>query len=215
MLVSFEYEDFVSRINACADGNSEYSSKQTGLSCLCRSLWRKYRSHLNMNRSLLRACFVPWVKMLQVCQGMYGIIHSHVGYYACMHICDVTYSYVWHNSFLCMAWLIHMYDMTHSHWWHDSFIWVSRRIRMRVMTHSCACHDSLIAQVIKQQDVKGRSALHAAAQQVWVMAHDFKWVMAHTWVMVHTWMIHPLHVDGSWHTCEWFMPYVWMSHVTY
>jgi len=200
MLVSFEYEDFVSRINACADGNSEYSSKQTGLSCLCRSLWRKYRSHLNMNRSLLRACFVPWVKMLQVCQGMYGIIHSHVCYYSCMHMCDVTYLYVWHDSFLCMAWHIHMYDMAHSHWWNDSFIWVSRpfvcvswRIHVRAMIH-------WLRRWLNSKTWKDdlRCMLLLSRFESW-----------------HTTLNESWHTHESWYTHEWFIPFMWMGHGTH
>ena len=32
-----------------------------------------------------------------------------------------VYSYVRHDSFMCVAWLIHMCDMTHLDVWHDSF----------------------------------------------------------------------------------------------
>ena len=38
--------------------------------------------------------------------------------------CDMTHSYVWHDSFICVTWLIHMCDMTHSYVCHDSFIFV-------------------------------------------------------------------------------------------
>jgi len=38
---------------------------------------------------------------------------------------DMTHSYVWHDSFICVTWLIHMCDMTHSYVWHDSFIGVT------------------------------------------------------------------------------------------
>jgi len=37
----------------------------------------------------------------------------------------MTHSYVWHDSFICVTWLIHMCDMTHSYVWHDSFICVT------------------------------------------------------------------------------------------
>jgi len=33
----------------------------------------------------------------------------------------MTHSYVWHDSFKCVTWLIHMCDMTHSYVWHDRF----------------------------------------------------------------------------------------------
>ena len=39
-----------------------------------------------------------------------------------IHMCDMTQSYVWHDSFICVTWRIHMCDMTHSYVWHDSFI---------------------------------------------------------------------------------------------
>jgi len=41
-----------------------------------------------------------------------------------------THSYVWHDSCICVTWLIHMCDMTHSYVWHDSFICVTWLIRM-------------------------------------------------------------------------------------
>jgi len=41
------------------------------------------------------------------------------------NMCDMTHSYVWHDSFICVTWLIHMCDMTHSYVWHDSFICVT------------------------------------------------------------------------------------------
>jgi len=39
-----------------------------------------------------------------------------------IHMCDMTHSYVWHDSFICVTWLIHMCDMTHSYVWQASFI---------------------------------------------------------------------------------------------
>jgi len=33
----------------------------------------------------------------------------------------MTHSYVWHDLFICVTWLIHMCDMTHSYVKHDSF----------------------------------------------------------------------------------------------
>ena len=76
-----------------------------------------------------------------------------------IHKCDMTHSYVWHDSFLCVSlgplclqvrggwglwmpdsficvtWLIHKYDVTHSYVWHDSF-------HMWDVTDSCVWHDS-------------------------------------------------------------------------
>jgi len=56
----------------------------------------------------------------------------------------VTHSYVWHDSFIYVTWLIHMCDMTRSYVWHDSFIYVTWLIHMCDMTHSYLWHDSSI-----------------------------------------------------------------------
>jgi len=65
-----------------------------------------------------------------------------------IHTCDMTHSYVWHDSFTRVPWLIHMCDMTHSHVWHDSFICVTW-VQVRMWTANnfnktplYVCHDS-------------------------------------------------------------------------
>ena len=74
------------------------------------------------------------------------IIHM---YEVCLvHLCDMTrfvdgarhlekvfvrvtwLTYVWHDSFICMRWLIHVCDMTYSFVWPDSFICVTWLIHM-------------------------------------------------------------------------------------
>ena len=61
-----------------------------------------------------------------------------------IHMCVMTHSYVWHDSFICVTWLIHTCDMTHSYVCHDSFICVPWLIHMCEMTHSHVWHDSFI-----------------------------------------------------------------------
>jgi len=39
--------------------------------------------------------------------------------------------------------------------------------------------------------------------------HTYEWVMAHIW------MSHGTHVNESCHTCEWVMAHIWMSHGTH
>jgi len=41
-------------------------------------------------------------------------------------ICDMTHSCVWHDSFVCVTWLIRVCDMTHWYVWHDSMYRSSR-----------------------------------------------------------------------------------------
>jgi len=106
------------------------------------------------------------------------------------YTCDRTYLYVWHASFIRVAWLIHVWDMTHPcewdvtpsyrafkclvlHMWHDSFIRGTWLIHTCGMTHSCVRRDS------------SRLVLH--------MWHD-PWLIhtSETW-LIHTsetWLIH-------------------------
>ena len=49
-------------------------------------------------------------------------------------LCDMAHSYVWHDSFICVTWLIHKCDMTHSYVWRVSFICVTWLIHMCDMT---------------------------------------------------------------------------------
>ena len=62
----------------------------------------------------------------------------------CESYLEMTHSYVWHDTFVCVTWLIHMRDMTHWYVWHDSLICVTWLIRMRDVTHSYARHDSFL-----------------------------------------------------------------------
>jgi len=66
-----------------------------------------------------------------------------------IHVCDLTHSCVWRDSFICVTWRIYeswcglscgghseVCDMTHSRVWHDSFMCVTWLIHMCDMTHS-------------------------------------------------------------------------------
>jgi len=67
-----------------------------------------------------------------------------------IHTCDMARSYVWHDSFIRVTWLIHMCDMSHSYVWYDSFTCVTWLIHMCDMTHMCdtthsyVWHDSYV-----------------------------------------------------------------------
>jgi len=63
----------------------------------------------------------------------------------------MTHSSVWHDSFICVTWLIHLCDMTHSSVWHDSFIcvtWLNVQVLggtiVNTLTPSFGGHDSFI-----------------------------------------------------------------------
>ena len=77
-----------------------------------------------------------------------------------IHWCDMTYSYVCHDSFICVTWLIHTISKrllpslpfgTDSYVWHHPFVPVTgllqhltRLVHMCDITHSCVWHDSFI-----------------------------------------------------------------------
>ena len=74
-----------------------------------------------------------------------------------IHMCDMTHSYVWHDSFVCVTWLIHMCDMTHDSFicvtwlvyvWHVSFICVPWLIHMCAMTHVYVFTQVLLAAMV-------------------------------------------------------------------
>jgi len=65
----------------------------------------------------IHMCDVEHVKLVWSCatHHLWGMTHD-------IHLCDMAYSYVRRDSFICVTWLIHMCDMTHSYVRHDSFI---------------------------------------------------------------------------------------------
>jgi len=42
-----------------------------------------------------------------------GVLSINICMTWLIHMCDMTHSYVWHDSFICVTWLIHVCDMTH------------------------------------------------------------------------------------------------------
>ena len=100
-------------------------------------------------------------------------------------MCDMTHSYAWHDSFICVTWLIHMCDMTHSYVWHDSFI-------MWHITHSHVSHDSFIC-CIRLMD-NSSSTWHMTRSYV---RHDSPAIMWHT---THSYVSHDSFICDTWLT---------------
>jgi len=99
--------------------------------------------------------------------------------------CAMTYSHVWHHSFIwhywastclfiCVTWLIHISRSTSRH----TYAWVTSHIWMSHGTHISESR------------------------------HTDEWVMAHIWIS------HVTQMNESCHTDEWVMSHIWMSHVT-
>jgi len=61
---------------------------------------------------------------------------SHVTHkWVMSHINESCHTYEWVK--LCVTWLIYIHNLTHSYVWHDSFICVAWLIHMCDMTHLC------------------------------------------------------------------------------
>ena len=140
------------------------------------------------------------------------------------HMCDMTYSYVWHDSIICVTWLTHVCDMTHScvqiyiSWttkeqpvllkcWHvivqhDSLICVTWLIHIWDLTHSCVWHDSLMC--VASFFINHQTAIRFSRQLTSHMCD-----MNH----VRVWHDSPTCVTWLTHMCDMTHPYVWhMTH---
>jgi len=127
----------------------------------------------------------------------------------------MTHLYVWHDSFICVTWLIHVCDMTHSYVWRDSFIcvlvlsaiWILEFgdlmcVRMCVMsnhmcdmTHSYVSHDSFICVTW---------LIHVCD-----MTRSYVW---HDSFICVTWLIH---VCDMTHSCVWHDSFVCVTWLIY
>ena len=124
-------------------------------------------------------------------------------------LCDMTHSYMCHDSFICVTWLIYMCDMTYSFVWHDwfrifmyktwlfpySYVWHdASRIHMWDMTHSAftCVHDLFLIHMCD-------------------MTHSFVW---HDSCICVTWFICICHMTHSyvWHDSficvTWLVPHL-------
>jgi len=77
----------------------------------------------------------------------------------------------WCLHYYCASWLIHICDMTHSYVWHDTFIRVARFVHMCALTHSYVWHDPFICVtcLIHMWDVT--QSHHTSLRYAWVMSH--------------------------------------------
>jgi len=115
---------------------------------VCTDIWRARPTIPHDDRSLSFSCACPWHESVPV---------------TCVHVCDMTFSYVWQDSFICVTRLTHMCDMTHPYVWHHSFMrviealcfpvgtcdmtpWISMKWLIHVCdrTHSYVWQDSFI-----------------------------------------------------------------------
>jgi len=159
----------------------------------------------------------------------------HVTHTWLIHMCDMTHSYMWHDSFICATiWYIwRSHHGTHRN--ASSHIWMRDVICMNASCHTCS------RQADRCEYPKSWQAMGMAYEDTWVMSHVWiyistrtwishvthEWVMSHIcmshvacihkaytyeWVKSHMWMSHVTHVNESRHTCECVTSHVWMTH---
>ena len=115
----------------------------------------------------------------------------------------MTHSYVWHDSFTCVIWLIHMCAMTHSYVCHDSFTCVPWLIHMCIVDYSC-----------DRQGPRTRLCYMCAMTHSCVHRDLLMW-MSHVAYNKGEFVRLGDHMSESRHTYEWVMAQIWMSHGTH
>ena len=114
---------------------------------------------------------------------------------------DMTYSFVWHKSLICVTWLIHNVtwpihtcDMTHPYMWPDSLTHATWLIHVCDMTCSYMRRDSFICVtwlIHVWHDSPMTWLIH-----VWDMTHSCVW---HVSFICVTWLTHDMTHSCVWH----------------
>jgi len=160
-----------------------------------------------------------------------------------IHMCNMTYSYVWYDSFMCVTWLTNSNYNRKLPERITSARRDANRIRVdeschtheRVMSHIQMSHTTRIDEGIPERMTSARRDANANAisPRTWkfeLMSHvtrndescrTSEWVNSNSnWKEWHLLEVTPMpkrvrHEPESWHTWEWVMPHIWMSHITH
>jgi len=103
---------------------------------LINESWLMHEScHTIYHTKLWRQTWDAWVIL--------WVRHSWTWRYECgmTHVMP-RHACVWHDSCMCVTWLMHACDMTHECVWHDSCMRVTWLMHACDMTHACVWHDS-------------------------------------------------------------------------
>ena len=98
--------------------------------CVMSHIWMRHITHMNehhlthMNKS--RHTF-KWAGLIHMCDAMRHVTHMNAS--RMRYTCESPYE--WHDSFICVTWLVHMCAVTDSYVWHDSLICVTWCIHTR------------------------------------------------------------------------------------
>jgi len=177
--------------------------------------------------------------------------HASFTHATLIHICDnwkffvfescLDCQNVWHDSFVCVTWLVHTCHKTYLHVSHDSFIHATWLIAKKnhtahsYISHCTVClHDSFIYVTVYTQESQlliyvtwrihvcdmsnsymSRLKISLLARPPWLCAHAslFFKCGAHDCVMAHIWMCHVTGMNQSCHKYERVTCPTVMSHV--
>ena len=135
-----------------------------------------------------------------------------------MHVCDMTHSYVRHNSFICVTWLTHMCDMTR-HTFCSSWVPATTRIPVSITAPSivskCSCEEKKLMSHLQLSHICRDEICYTykwGTSHIWMSHVTHKWGTSHIWVGHVTDMIESRH---TWITQMHDSCHIWMSHVIY
>ena len=129
-----------------------------------------------------------------------------------------TRSYMWHDSFVKVTWLIHICDMTHPYMWYNSFIYVTRLV-YQWLIHIDNCNT--LQHTATHCNTLQHTATHCNTSQdsyinysfIYVtrlvhicdMTHSYRWdsFMYVIWLvqicdMIHWYMWHDSFISATW-----------------
>jgi len=128
-----------------------------------------------------------------------------------IHMRGVIFSYVWHDSFIPVTWIVHTCDMTQSIrvTWLIQYVGHDSYIRVTALIHACVC----------VCDMTRPTRVTWLILHVW---HDSSYTcdMTHptrvTWLILHVW--HDWFIRATWliHTCDMThsICLIWLIHIS-
>jgi len=112
---------------------------------------------------------------------------------------------------ICVTWLIHMCNMTHSYMWHDSFICVTRLIHTCDVTHSYIRHDFGITREPRQW-LRATWLIDMGDMTRSTVCKDYSYVWYHLFMCV-TCLIYTCNMTHVYVWHDSFMCVTWLIHM--